>query len=325
MAGESDPDGSDMPVSRSRRLFAMTAIVALIATGGHALSATAEEAVQDGPSNPNQAWGEGIITVEQTNMCMWGSTMTLPCFPNPHEEGDPGWEEAELDIAQRKRESLITQYERHLPDVITVSEGCLSDLEFVADAIGYQLRYQETGGGADDLPRQCTVDRGAGVNAILAAEFTGEGPQGYFEEAGHRSYICAQVSTAEWDSVRVCTSHLSLPSQDDHQEIECEILRDEILDASDGFVIFAGDVNMKGANQNCAPDRFHGLKNTEKNPDQVTPQSGLQHIYYSANGFWRQSCAWSYAVADTDHRGFLLELGVEPPDGLGECWRGITE
>lgn len=310
---------------RSRLLIAVAAAVVFAATGGHAASADpGGVGAQAAPSNPGQADGAGIITVEQTNMCMWGSVETPSCFSNPYEQGAPGWEAAERDTADRKRDSLITQYQRHLPDVITVSEGCLSDLEAVADAIGYQLRYQDTGDGTDGVPRQCTVGRGAGVNAILAAEFIGDGPQGYFQEQGYRSYLCAQVSTQEWDSVRVCTTHLSLPSQGP-QPIECAFLRDQVLDPSAGFVIFAGDVNMKGPSRHCAPDRFHGMTNTEQNPDQVSSRSGLQHIYYSANGFWRQSCGWSYHVSDTDHRGFLLELGVEAPEGRGPCWRLIDQ
>lgn len=293
----------------------------LLAVGWAASAASASSGRAS--TNPDQADGPGIITIEQLNMCMWGSRETEDCFPN---DGEPNWTEAERETAAQKRAAMIEEITDHIPDLVTVSEGCLDDLREVADAIGYELAYQDTGGGTDDVPRACTVDRGIGVNAILAKDITGTGPQGYFEDPGWRSYLCAQVSTDEWDSVRVCTAHLSLKSQGDRQAIECAMLRDEILDPSPGYTLFAGDVNMSGANENCAPDRFHGLKNLERTADDQAenPRDGLQHIYYSA-GFWRQSCAWSYSVEHTDHEGFLLELGTSPPDEYGRCWRNVFE
>ncbi|MFD0556898.1 hypothetical protein FB566_2151 [Stackebrandtia endophytica] len=311
-----------------RWLLGVTAALALIVSGGHAIAAaeTATPASQPSPTNPNQAYGPGIITVKQTNMCMWGSLETPFCFANSVEPGTAGWEAAERKTAERKRASLVVQYQRHLPDVLTVTEGCLGDLEIVAETIGYQLRYQETGGGTDGKARECTVDRGIGVNAILAKKFTGDGPSGYFQEQGYRSYLCARVSVNEqWNSFQVCTTHLSLSSQGDRQQIECAFLRDSILDKLSGDVILAGDLNMKGRGQHCAPDDFNGLKNTERKAEDNTALSGLQHIYYSSTKIWRQSCAWSYAVSDTDHRSFLLELGrSRPDDNGGPCWRGIA-
>lgn len=306
----------------ARWLIGVASAVAIVITGAVTTSVNAQESSPSSLTNPDQADGPGIITVQQVNMCMWGSRETPGCFANPYQRGEPGWERAERATAAKKRDSVVTQYERHIPDVFTVSEGCRDDLKSVADTIGYQIRYVDTGDGTDGKPRQCTVDRGPAVNAILAKTFTDDGPKGYFEDQGYRSYVCAQVSTTEWKSVRVCTAHLSLGSQGDHREIECGKLRN-ILDDSDGYVIFAGDVNMKRDDRHCAPTRFHGLKNTEHDPDDNTALSGLEHIYYSANGFWRQSCGWSYQVGHTDHRGFLLELGKSKPDDRGDCWRHI--
>ena len=308
-----------------RRLIAVVVTALALISGGLSPTAHAHDSVtptsQPAPTNPDQAYGPGIVTIEQTNMCMWGSKETPFCFANTHQPGEAGWEAAELATAERKRDSLISQYNRHRPDVITVTEGCLGDLRTVADAIGYQLRYQETGGGTDDKARECTVDRGVGVNAILARTFTGTGPQGYFQEHGYRSYLCAQVGTTEqWQSFRVCTTHLSLPSQDGRQPIECEIMRDVLAD-SPGDVLFAGDLNMKGPGEHCAPADLNGLKNLERDPANNTGVSGLQHIYYSSTGMWRQSCGWSYTVENTDHKGFLLELGrSSDPDTPAGCF-----
>jgi hypothetical protein len=275
-----------MATKKRKGLWLLAIGVVAVAAAVTFQTATADTATG---GSGKQADGPGIITVEQLNMCMWGSKETKDCFPNANDPSDPAWADAERHTAELKRDSMVTQYQRHTPDVITVNEGCLNDLRTVADKLGYQLRYQETGGGADGKPRECTVDRGAGVNAILAKKFSGDGPQGYFESKGHRSYICAQVSTSEWSSVRVCTAHLSLAQQGDHQKTECGILRDQILGKSTGYVVFAGDLNMKGANQNCAPSSFHGLHDLARPGTPSIPQDGLQHIYYSANGFWRHS------------------------------------
>lgn len=272
-------------------------------------------------TNPGQADGPGIITIEQLNMCMWGSEQTPGCFSNPYQPTDSRWRAAELRTATQKRSSVVTQFNRHDPDVVTVSEGCLGDLQDVAETVGYELAYVSTGGGTDHKPRECSVGRGIGVNAILARDITGPGPRGYFQDPGWRSYLCAQVSTSEWSSVRVCTAHLSLKTQGDRQQIECAHLRDQVLDASPGSVLFAGDVNMSGANQHCAPSRFHGIKDLAWSAEdrEASKVDGLQHIYYSANGFWRQSCGWAYTVEHTDHPGFLLELGKEAPDRDLRC------
>ena len=207
---------------------------------------------------------------------------------------------------------------------MTVNEACSADMDAVAKATGYRRYYFQTGSApphaASNRPRVCTVGRGYSVNAVLARTITAGGPHGYFAVAGgsYRSYVCAQVSTSEWKSVRVCTAHLSLGSQANRslgagklQQAECTILNRDVLNKSAGYVLFAGDLNRSGRNQNCAPSRFHGLKDAKYGSARSITHDGLQHIYYSA-GFWRQTCGWAYTVDSTDdHKGFLLELGKQ--------------
>lgn len=251
------------------------------------------------------------LTVEQVNLCMWGSVETQFCFQNDLAKDDPRWTAAEHRIAGAKRQALVTQVERHKPDVITVNEGCLNDVVKVARAIQYEVRIQTTGGGTDGDPRLCTVDRGPAVNAIFAQRFVGTGPQGYFADQGYRSYLCSQVSSAPdpdappasgtEPSVRVCTAHLSLGSQGSSQVAECQILRDQILDLSAGPVIFAGDVNRSDG-QDCAPARFQVFAD------------GLQHIYATTDTLRPESPSWSDIVEHTDHDGLLVKLGPAVPD-----------
>lgn len=293
-------------------------------------------------TNPEQADGPGILTVEQTNMCMWGSdTNGRSCFGNRvepapssplHEGGDrfAGWRHAERAVAARKRGALVTQFARHDPDVVTVNEGCLDDLRAVAHAVHYELRYQPTGiDGHGKRPRQCSVGRGGGVNAILARRVTGPGPSGYFAERGHltptRTFLCAQVSTHEWHSVRICTAHLATGGRPSSRAYECAQLR-TLLSTSHGPVVFAGDVNMSGSGRNCAPAGYYGLKDRENSAAgrRRFRANGVQQIYYTAGVFHRQSCGWAYRVGPTDHTGFLLELGASlAKRELGPCHRKI--
>lgn len=194
-----------------------------------------------------------------------------------------------------------------------------------AAAIGYQYRVVSTGAGTDGVARSCTVGRGISVNAVLAKKITGVVSSGYYQDPGWRSWLCVGVSTAEWPAVKVCTTHLSLSTgeQATRQAVECAKLRDQILDPMRGYVIMAGDINM--STRDCMPTGYHGLRNAERTEQDrdANPLDGLLHIYYTANGFWRQTCGWSYSVGYTDHEGFLLELGKSAPANRPDCWRVI--
>lgn len=84
-----------------RRNRVRTVIVALAATVLVATSALAASA--QSPSNPDQADGPGIITVEQVNMCMWGSVLDNSCFGNPYGDNTthPSWASEERRIDRK--------------------------------------------------------------------------------------------------------------------------------------------------------------------------------------------------------------------------------
>jgi hypothetical protein len=266
-------------------------------------------------TNPDQKSGRGILTVEQLNMCMWGSTFTRDCFPNSvnASQNPSAWTAMEESVASAKRESIKTQIRRHNPDIITINEGCLNDLTQVAADTGYKIVSYETGRG-----RKCTVNRGISVNAILSRIVDSAGPHGYMSADSFRSFVCAHVHTANFPtSVQICTAHLSLQSQVPYQS-DCDKLTNVLNQGSTtAFSLFAGDVNRGRSDpSNCAPSRFHGLKDRLYSGTSAT--DGLQHIYYSANGLWRGSCGWAYDVENTDHKGFLLELS-DHSLGIGGC------
>ncbi|WP_163510600.1 hypothetical protein [Fodinicola acaciae] len=282
------------------------------------------------------------VRVFQLNMCMWGSNIYNPahpadsCFPNQFHPGDAGYEPAETQMAEAKRQSVISRVRDFQPDAVTISEGCRADVVAIAAGLrnlGLPYAYQafETGrgngaSGYGTAARQCTVGRGDSVNAILVKGTSGSVTAGYFEAGpsyyGYRSFVCAVLGSG----VRVCTAHLSLTTQNDggyyHNPAECSVLR-TLLDQSTYPTVFAGDVNRKAANQHCAPDRYWGLKDLDWAAGDRTPQSGLQHIYYSRQ-FTRDSCGEVHVVGHTDHKGFLLDLvATSQPSAGKDC--GIRE
>ena len=61
-------------------------VAALIVTIGVVLGLASASAGAAGSTNPKQVDGKGIITIEQTNMCLWGSIYygNDGCLHNPY-------------------------------------------------------------------------------------------------------------------------------------------------------------------------------------------------------------------------------------------------
>lgn len=288
------------------------------------------------------------LRIYQLNMCMWGAkyyvkdnqTGADTCFPDPYVSQDAngklhyksGYTAKEQSIAALKRQSVVDQVTDTQPDAVTVNETCKGDVEKIvtalrADGLDYTFKSYEAGRGTGSEPRPCSVDRGPTVNAIIAHGFVAGSKQGgYFETGGYRSWVCAKLPS----DVRICNAHLSLAKQDwggvYHQPIECAILRDNLASTSEPTV-FAGDVNMKGHRQNCAPASFWGLRDLDYNPSDRTPRSGVQHIYYSPDFTRGSTCGHARTVANTDHKGFLLDLEHVSTRTRGKActWRDVWQ
>lgn len=301
-----------------------------------------------GTTDPAPATAPANFSVYQMNMCMWGAkyyvkagqTGADTCFPDPYVSKDSngdllyasGYTDTEKEIAAAKRSSIISQVERFTPDAVTLNEACKGDMESVvtalrADGLNYTFKSFEVGRGRGSAPRPCSVDRGDAVNGIIAHGFVSDSKQAaYFETDGYRSWVCATVNSG----VRVCTAHLSLAAEKwggyYHQPIECAELRDNLASTSTPTV-FAGDVNMKGSRENCAPSAFWGLKDIEYDAADRNGLSGLQHIYYSPDFTRADSCGQMHIVAHTDHKGFLLDLQGVPTRTRGAAcdWRDVWQ
>lgn len=284
--------------------------------------------------------------VLQMNMCMWGAKFYYKpgkanCFPDPYysedASGNPvfehGYTAREKLVAGWKRQAVVNEILKLNPDVVTINEACQSDIDAVVATLqlkgaSYESEPYEVGRGSADGPRHCSVDRGAAVNVVLARALeSGSVSHGYFETGGYRSWVCVR---AVWGDERVCTAHLSLAGQDwggrsDHQAIECRELRTVLADDPGHPTIFAGDTNMKSGN--CAPSGFWGLHDVDVKPADRTPQSGLQHIYYSDDFSRRSGCGEMHVVPHTDHKGFMLDLYPvsSPTRGKACTWRDVLQ
>jgi hypothetical protein len=280
------------------------------------------------------------------NMCMWGAKYYVKtsgsgadtCFPDPYvwKDGsgklhfEAGYTEAEESVAAEKRQTVINHVTKFEPDAVTIAEACKDDLHQIvvalrASGLNYTFISFETGRGSGSEGRKCSAGRGLAVNGIIAHGFqSGSKEAAYFETHGYRSWVCGRVTSG----VRVCTAHLSLPGQDwggyYHQPIECAKLRDELA-STNAPTVFGGDVNMNEPAQNCAPGTFWGLQDLELDPKDRTPQSGLQHVYYSPHFSRGETCGEVHVVKHTDHKGLLLDLvGVPAPtQGKACAWRDV--
>lgn len=291
-------------------------------------------------AQPARAAPPSSFRVFQTNMCMWGTKYYLhadkehegeqgtdTCFPNRYVsvkdskiQYADGWEAEERTIGGQKRQSMVDVLNTYQPDAMTVNEGCEEDIAAVAQATGYTYQKVDLGGGQG---RQCTPngERGVAVNAVLAKRFQNATPEGgYFQSGGARAWMCSMV-----EDVRMCTAHLSLPSQGP-QPAECNILRARLRDRSARPTIFAGDTNYNHTydKTNCMPTGFYGLQDIEYQ-QKPNAQSGMQQIYYSDDLTRNDTCGHMPEVAHTDHQGFWIDLhpAASPTRGAACTWRDV--
>src|SRR5919202_278644 len=286
---------------------------------------------------------KNTVSIEATNMCMWGPHATHSCFPV--DEHDKKAIEAD---AATNREALVQQFLRHNPDIMTVNEGCSKDLQAVQKTLA---TYSKAGGGQWDLEmfdtgrgqkktghyRACddgTVDRGITVNAIFARTIVpGSKVADYFEDGyvwaadehgdlekvyskGYRSYLCVEAAGTGAGTVRVCAAHFSLPGQtsifdkNDAQDNECGVLKSLLSEKSQVPVIFAGDLNRQDGG--CKPASMTGLHDLEMSADdrKSDKSDGFQHVYWTKSSLHRTDCGYSYDVEHTDHEGFKVTLAT---------------
>jgi hypothetical protein len=322
-----------------RRAFVVVAATVL---GMGAVFGAAPSVAQPAAAAPKPA---GAFRLYQLNMCMWGAQYYVAnnanggstCFPDEHISKDAsgklhfgdGWEAREKEIGAKKRQALLDQVKTYQPDAMTVNEACEADVDAVR-GLGYTVQTVDLGQG-----RTCSAGRGTAVNAVIAKGFdTASRPEGgYFQAKGARAWMCSYVTAGH---VRVCTAHLSLPSQGP-QPAECNILRSKVRKTGGRPTVFAGDtnINWKQNKNNCEPGDSWGLQDIETDAARKNSQSGMQQIYYTTNLSRQSTCGEMHSIPwpagskpdkappyATDHKGYLYRVGT-PTRGAACTWRDL--
>ncbi|HEX6150762.1 endonuclease/exonuclease/phosphatase family protein [Nocardioides sp.] len=215
-------------------------------------------ATTDAPAPPTPPpAGSAPFSLLQMNLCLSG---LAPCVEYP----------------EVVREA-ITVIREHRPDAVTLNEVCSRDVARIAQRTGYHRRFSTVPYSGGPLPCRAPSGRGVFGNALLtAAQIVATVDHRFSAQSidpEQRRWLC--VTTAQ--SVTVCTTHLSSPS-----ELRTAVLRQcaELTDvlavrARRGPTIAAGDMNNLGS---CAPAGMWTRTDVE---GVQTP--GVQHAYGSAS------------------------------------------
>ena len=161
-------------------------------------------------------------------------------------------------------------------DAVTLDEVCSVDVEELARANGYHLRFATVPYKGDTLPCSDPGDRGRyGIAVLTKARITSSIGGAYTaqDDIEQRQWLCVTTD----DAATVCATHLDVrgPSTDSVNDAQCAEFAD-VLDGLDqnSALIAAGDMNRPGS---CAPEamwsRTDGL---------AVQQPGLQHVYGNA-------------------------------------------
>ena len=266
--------------TRTGRLRLLTACLVGVLAGCSSASTDTSA-----PNTPPPV-GSTPFSLLQMNLCLSG---LAPC----------------LEYPEVIREA-ITVIRRHRPDAVTLNEVCSRDVTRIAERTGYHRRFSTVPYGGRPLPCRAPSGRGVFGNALLTAAQIAATVDRRFSaqsiDPEHRRWLC--VATAQ--SVTVCTTHLSSPS-----ELRTAVLRQcaEFTDmlavrARRGPTIAAGDMNTLGS---CAPAAM--WTRTDWGWAQ-TP--GVQHAYGTASHL-RAATSEVLPATDTDHDFLYLRARLVSP------------
>ena len=137
--------------------------------------------------------GSTPFSLLQMNLCLSGFA---PC----------------LEYPEVIREAITVIRERR-PDAVTLNEVCSRDVARIAQRTGYHRQFSTVQYGGGPLPCSAPSGRGVFGNALLSAAPIAATADRRFSaqsiDPEQRRWLC--VATAQ--SVTVCTTHLSAPSE----------------------------------------------------------------------------------------------------------------
>ena len=222
----------------------------------------------------------------QMNLCLSGAA---PC----------------LEYPEVIRE-VITVLREHRPDAVTMNEVCSRDVARIARRTGYHRRFSTVSYGGEPLPCRAPGGRGVFGNAVLTAAPVAATVDHPFSaqsiDPEQRRWLC--VATAQ--SVTVCTTHLSAPS-----ELRTAVLRQcaEFTNmlaarAGRGPTIAAGDMNTFGS---CAPAGMWTRTDSEG-----AQTAGVQHAYGTGSHL-RAATSEVLPATHTDHDFLYVRARLVSP------------
>jgi endonuclease/exonuclease/phosphatase family metal-dependent hydrolase len=192
------------------------------------------------------------------------------------------------------------------PDAVTLNEACRRDVERLARRVGYQLRFSRV--IYRGSPLQCIDPGGRGLfgdailtrSPIVASENRPFRAQSGIEQ---RRWLCASTRRG----VDVCTTHLNTRTTDTSiatNDAQCAELAALLARrASDGGVVFGGDVNRLGS---CAPE---GAWTRTDLLGEESP--GIQHAYGSS-GVLRAPSVRTVPARYSNHDVLLVRAQLVP-------------
>jgi endonuclease/exonuclease/phosphatase family metal-dependent hydrolase len=200
----------------------------------------------------------------------------------------------------------ITVIRGHRPDAVTLNEVCSRDVARIAQSAGYHRRFSTVPYGGRPLPCRAPSGRGVFGNAVLTAARIATSVDRRFSaqsvDPEQRGWLC--VATAQ--SVTVCTTHLSSPSEPKAAaRRQCAEFTDMLaVWARRGPTIAAGDMNQLPS---CAPA---GMWTRTDSGSPQTP--GVQHTYGTASHL-RAATSEVLRATYTDHDFLYLRARLVSP------------
>jgi endonuclease/exonuclease/phosphatase family metal-dependent hydrolase len=189
-------------------------------------------------------------------------------------------------------------------DAVTLNEVCSGDVEDLARATGYHMRFATVPYKGNPLPCSDPGDRGRYGIAVLTKAGIRSSVDGAYraqDAIEQRQWICVTTD----DAVTVCATHLDVRSASTNavNDAQCAEFAD-VLDglSQDTALIAAGDMNRPDS---CAPEDMW-----TRSDELAAQQPGLQHVY--GNARLSPTATTVVPMTYSDHDALVVSSRLSP-------------
>jgi len=254
----------------------------LLFAGILALLITALLYASDRIGHPAHATTRSKYVLLQMNLCLSGRA---DCFPG-----------VQYPLGVHEARARI---EGTHADAVTLNEVCQGDVEHLARATGYHLRFAAVGYGDQPLPCRSPGDRGVfGIAVLTKAGITSSSRDAYTvqDDVEQRHWLCVRTENA----VTVCTTHLDIRGSEETATVndaQCAQFT-RVLEGLEpnGPLIAGGDMNRW---ETCAPAGMW-----TRGDDHSAQRAGVQHVYGDAQ--FRRPARNVRPMTYTDHGALVV-------------------